>query len=203
MATDAVLERAEPAEAPDLDALLQKLPAPDRAESERVCKELLKGGKATVDALIAKLGAAADARARTALHGLALHVARPGATAERKAFAGALAGHLGGEAPSGVKAFVLQQLEYAGGPEVVAAVAKLLPDDDLGGPAARALVAIGGDSAAGALREALPKVTKASKVAVVQALGALRDKKAVDPLVKAAADADKGVRLAALRALGD
>src|SRR5262249_34828003 len=56
---------------------------------------------------------------------------------------------------------------------------------------------------AGALREALPKVTKASKVAVVQALGALRDKKAVDPLVKAAADADKGVRLAALRALGD
>jgi HEAT repeat protein len=191
------------AEEVDLAALLQRLPAGDRTSAEAVSKELVKGGRPVVDKLIGLLGGKGDAKARVALHGLALYTSRPGAEAERKAYSEALAAHLAGRAAAPVKVFLLQQLQFAGGPEVVAPAGKLLTDEELGEPAARALVAVGGDKAAEALREALPRVKGRTKLAVVQGLGVLRDKKAVDALLKLTAERDRDLRLTTWAALGN
>jgi uncharacterized protein (TIGR02996 family) len=183
-----------------LSDLLKKLPASDRATAEALSKELVKGGRKVVDGLVARLGGKEDAKARYALHGLALYTSRPGAGAERKAYSSALAAHLARDHPTSVKAFLLQQLQYAGGPEAVAPIAKLLTDEKLCEPATQALVRL---RSADALRAALPKVGVKNKVTLVQALGTLRDRKALDALLGAAADKDPAVRLAALVALAD
>src|SRR5262249_23715101 len=49
-----------PPAAGDLDALLARLPAKDRAEADKVAGELVKGGRATVAALVGRLGTKED-----------------------------------------------------------------------------------------------------------------------------------------------
>jgi HEAT repeat protein len=187
--------------ADDLNDLLEKLPAADRETAESVCKELLKGGKQTIVKLIVMLAGKQDASARRALHGLAVYSARPGADTDRGICANALAEQLAADHSAAVKAFLLQQLQYCGGAEVVPAVARMLTNEALVDPAAQALVRIGGEKAATALREALAKVKGKGQVAIIQGLGKLRDTKAAVLLTKASGDKDRDLRLAALDAL--
>jgi hypothetical protein len=85
----------------------------------------------------------------------------------------ALAGELDGDHSGELKAFIVRQLQLCGRPDEVPALARLLPSDRLCAPAAQALIAIGGDGALAALREALPKAEGKRELAIHQAVGIL------------------------------
>lgn len=187
--------------ADELDDLLAKLPAADRETAAAVCADLLKLDK-PVAKLAGLLDGKQDAAARRAIHGLAVHVARPGASKERESFAKALAEQVELQRTTPNKMFLLQQLQYCGGPEVVPAIAKALPVEGLTNSAAQVLARIGGDKSTAALRDALPAAKGKGKVAIVQALGKLRDPQAAVPLTKLSGDKeDRDLHLAVLDAL--
>jgi HEAT repeat protein len=190
-------------------------PAPDVAL--KAVQEVLKGGKDNLVALVGMLkepdppsrgdvAASAesakgeDYKARYLLHAVATHVRRPDAEQERRMVSEALASTLDGARPSIIKAYVLEELEWVGGPESVAAVSKLLLDPELYDFAIRALVNI---RAAAPMRAALPGAKGRNRVALTQALGVLRAAKSVPAVTQALRDADRDLRLAAAHALAN
>jgi len=120
-----------------------------------------------------------DVHVRHCLHGQAM---RAGGWPEedRQAFTRALAGTLKGDHPKPAKAFVIRQLQVAGGAEVTAALGDWLLDDELWEDAAQALLAIG-DTGVQFLK-ALPKAKGKQLLTTVQALGVLRVNNAAEPL---------------------
>jgi HEAT repeat protein len=195
------------AAAPDLDALLKLVPAEEPGARRKAFEELLSlGAREAAGALVAKLvepGHGDDNAVRIALHGLAVHAARPGAEAERAAAGGALARALEGERPPGVKGFIIEQLQIAGGAESVPALARALSEEALAAPACAALGANPSAEAAAALLDALPKAVGDSRLAVIMALGKKRHPGATEALLPLAAAEDEAERRAALEALGD
>jgi len=186
-----------------LATLIDKLPAQNGADAEQAAKALAAEGQAGVRALVAMLRPAdtgGDAKARYALHGLAMYVSRPGAGAERKTFAAAVGAELAGAQPPEVKAFLIRQLQLVRDPAAVAPLARLLGDEAMGVPAAAALTATGGDAVCETLRKALPAAKGRTRVAIVQALGVLGDGGAAALVAAAMRDADPAVRMAALHA---
>lgn len=208
--------------------LVRQLPAQDVAAALDISAKLVKGGKPAISQIVGLLcepGKAPDeearelnVKARYALHGLALYVARPQAEAERKLFVATLLEALGTQKPASIKGFLVRQLQLAGGEDAIGTIAQfLLGPKDTCEYAAQALVAIamegkgvgatdqavGPPAVADALRDALPKVKGPSRLTVIQALGVVRDQKAVPALLKAATDDDSEVRLTALFALAN
>ncbi|MDI9446182.1 MAG: HEAT repeat domain-containing protein, partial [Planctomycetota bacterium] len=112
---------------------------------------------------------------------------------------------LGGERPMHTKAFLCQELQWAGGKEAAAALGKLLLDEELVEPASMALVAIR-HGAADAFRAALPAARGKCRRNIIQSLGAIKDTASADALRAALADPDAEVRIAAgwgLSRMGD
>lgn len=202
--------KAAPAPGPQptgrLAGILAKIPNDDAAAAMAAYGELAKlGPQGIMDlaALIVEPGAVDDSRARTAFHGLAMYVSRPGADAQRKMFSETVAGLLGGKAPNSVKSFYLTQLRLAGLPADAPAIGALLASDELCDYAAQTLVSIGPDAAAPVLRQALAKAPGKCRLTIIQNLGVVRDVQAGPELMKCAADGDREVRLAALWALAN
>jgi len=193
--------------APEIQALLDRLPAPDKdgkltgpapADAEALYKEILDGGPDRLRALVNAVAETAEGegwRARYLLHGLAMHVGRPGAEAQRKRVVEALAAALGGDRPKAVLAFLCQELQAAGTKEAVPALARLLADEALCEPAAMALLAIA-DGVAEPFRAALPKAAGACRLTILQGLGALRDGASAEAFRAALGDGDREIRLA-------
>jgi len=197
--------------------LVARMPRPDPEDKilknvepgqvEKVAAELLAGGREAVAALVAMLtepGAeASDSPVRHALHALVIHACREG-DAQRRAAAAALTSMLSDEArPPAVRSFVVQQLALCGDRDAAPALGALLADEQLYADAVMALLSIGGGSASDQFRAALGDATGSRRVAVIQALGTLRDAASADALRHAAArDPDRSARLAAVRALG-
>jgi HEAT repeat protein len=149
--------------------------------------------------LLARSG---DNRIRHALHALTTHVCGLKDEAKRKAFTETLADTFAGKAPPDVRAFVVRQLQLVGGPESASALGRQLLDPTLGTDAAQALLAVR-SGAAEQFRAFLNKATDRQRVAIIQALGALRDA-AVAPALRAlVADPDPDTRLAAGWALAN
>jgi HEAT repeat protein len=137
---------------------------------------------------------------RYVAHGLAVYSTRPGLEKQRAAVTEALVARLQSDKPKLIRAFVVRTLQVCGNASHVGALAPLLADEELADPAAQAMVTLGGD-AAGLLAKALPQATGRGRLAIIQALGGLRDGAATEALVKAAEDADENVRLTAVWAL--
>ena len=195
----------------DLKALVDRMPAPARngtyadlddekiQRAEQVVAELRKGGRATVLGLIDMLlapGEGDDVKAHFALHLLAVRLTARGGGAARRAFALAVASRLAGDRPKAVKKYLIEQLQVAGGREVVAALGEALLDPELCDTAARALAAIR-DGAAEQLLAALPKVKGPSRLSVIKKLAVLRAERAAEAFRKALNDGDSDVRIAA------
>ncbi|MBE3070980.1 MAG: HEAT repeat domain-containing protein, partial [Planctomycetes bacterium] len=89
------------------------------------------------------------------------------------------------------------------GPLAVSTISPGLLDEALTDQAAAALVSIGGEAAAKALRDALPKAKGRCRLAILQGLGVLGDAASVPDFIQAAADPDRDVRLTAIAALGN
>jgi hypothetical protein len=197
--------------------LMAGMPRPDKQEKilqdvaegqvEKIVAELLAGGRDAVVALVDMLaepgGEPSDSPARHALHAMAIHASRPG-DERRGATAASLASTLSDrDRPAGVKAFVVQQLKLCGTAAECPGLGKLLADDQLSNDAAMALLAIGGKSVE-QFRAALPDVTGPQRVAVIVALGRLKDLESAVPLRRAAArDPDPVARLEAAWALAN
>ena len=195
---------AAPVAPPAIAPILEKIQTQDAAAAEKLAQDLVKLGPqgiADLCGLVVEPGKIDDSKARFALHGLAMHTARPGAGAERMMVCEGFRKVLAGPAPAAIKGFFLRQLRLMGCPKAIPAISEFLLNEELSEYAAQALVSIGGDEAAAALRQALPKATGKFRLTLIQDLGVIRDAQSAPELLKAAADADREVRLAALFAL--
>ncbi|MCX8037072.1 MAG: HEAT repeat domain-containing protein [Candidatus Sumerlaeia bacterium] len=144
-----------------------------------------------------------QAGARFALHGMAMHVSRPGAEGERRAYVAILLDALRSNLPVEVKKFLIEQLQIAGRAEAVPVLARCLDDEALAESARQALEANPAEEAVAALRKALGGAKGTLRIGIIQALGARRDKQSVDLLIEEIRKSDLlPVRCAALIALG-
>jgi HEAT repeat protein len=199
-------EAQAPAAPPAIAEIIGRIQASDSAAAQKLAKDLVNLGPqgiADLCGLVVEPGKTDDSKTRFALHGLAMYASRPGAEAERLMVCEAYRKMLAGPAPAAVKGFFLRQLRLVGCPKAVAAISEHLLNEDLCEYAAQALLSIGGDAAAEAMRQALPKAKGKCRLTLIQDLGVARDAKAAPDLLKAAADADREVRLAALFGLGN
>jgi HEAT repeat protein len=100
------------------------------------------------------------------------------------------------------RAYLCQELQWAGGDEACPALGKLLVDEELTDAAALALVAIGGEQAASQLCAAATRAAGRCRLVVMDALADLADPHSIDILKEALDDDDPQVRLAAGAGLG-
>ncbi len=171
----------------------------DKEKIEAAIAEVYKGGRESVLALVEMLGepgSEEDVKPHYALHCLANYVLIVEDEKARKELAETLAGQLGGHLSDYHKAFLCQELQWAGGQEATAALGRLLLDDGLVEPATMALTAIK-DGAAEQFRAALPNAKGKCRLNVVQGLGAVGDTQSTAALMHALSDPDREVRLAA------
>ncbi|MDY7107646.1 MAG: ThuA domain-containing protein [Planctomycetota bacterium] len=99
------------------------------------------------------------------------------------------------------KAFACRQLALVGGDESVAALAALLDDERLSHMARYALEGIPRDAAAGALRNALHRVSGELRIGIINSIGERGDIRAV-PMLRHIATDDRATMLAVIAALG-
>jgi hypothetical protein len=177
----------------------------DKEKIEGAIRSILRGGRENIIGVIDMLvepGKGDDVKAHYALHCMALHVCKLKNDRPRRRFSRILASQIGGDRPKEVQKYLIQQLQVAGGKEVVEALGGVLVDEDLCEPAAQALAAIG-EGAAEQLRKALSKVSGKCRLTILQNLGVVGDTKSVGALKKAVVDEDEAVRTAAVWALAN
>ncbi|MEW6250441.1 MAG: hypothetical protein AB1716_07325, partial [Planctomycetota bacterium] len=189
-----------PGSSAGLNELLARLPA----NSAAIRQDLLELEAADIRALCGMLtepGPGEDAKARYALHGLAMVLGEPQQAEARGRFIEALAQALVATPAPRDPDFLLAQLQFAGDERVVPAVTALLANERHCGRAAHVLVAVGGEPALAALRQALAAAQGSCRVSIILALGELKDTGSVAVLLTDAAAADETLRAAALHAL--
>jgi len=201
-------EQPKPPRRPDREGQGSKFTGPDPAAAEKMCEQVLAGGRASVDELIALIRDPGDPefknyKAEYLLHCLTLYVGRPGHEKHRNLFVETLARQVGNpKLNKVVRGFLVRELQLVGDKSVTGPLGRLLDDEDLCADAAAALVAIG-DGAAEQLRGALPRAQGKCRLILVQNLGVVRDARSVAALQKAASDEDRDTRLAAVWALAN
>ena len=189
-----------------VSALIERFPADNAGVRDALCAELIKLGPAGLAesfVLVLPPGAGNDAKARFAINGLAVYVTRTGAEAERQMFVKAILATLASSADKQVASFFVSQVQIAGKAEAVKPLALYLRDQALAGPAVAALQTIGGPEAAKVLLQGLEASSGAAKLAIIDALGAMRSREAVKRLMPLAESNDPPVRRAARFALAN
>jgi HEAT repeat protein len=189
-----------------VSALVERFPADNAASRDALCAELVRLGPAGLAEAFSRVlppGAGNDAKARFAANGLAVYVTRAGAEAERRMLDQALLAALVKASDKQVASFLISQVQIAGRAESIKPLSAYLRDDALAGPAVAALQTIGGAEAAKALAKNLGAAPRAAKLAIVDALGAMRSREAVKKLLPLAGSNDEGLRRAARFALAN
>ncbi len=190
----------------EVTSLLARFPANDAAERDALAAGLLKLGPAAVAQVCGRVqppGGPDDTTARFALNALAVYVTAPGRESQRPALAKAILDATAKTPDKEVQAFLISQVQVAGGPESVKPLARYLADARLAEPAAQALLAIRAPGTAEAFLKALDTATGPAKVTAVKALGDLRSRPAVKKLVPLASSPDERLRQASLWALAN
>ena len=195
----------------ELKALIAQVPDPDAGGTyvnmdeekmeaiRKLLPQLLKGGRDAVLGIIDMLlepGKGNDVKPHFALHLMAVHVTGLGDDKARADFALAVASQVGGGRPKAVQQYLIQELQVAGGKEVVETLGKALLDTELCDDAARALAAIR-DGAAEQFLAALPRVQGRRRLSLIDKLAVLRCPKAADAFKQALGDPDADIRIAA------
>ncbi len=186
--------------------VLERFPARDAATRDGLCAEILGLGPEALGDVCARVlppGEGDDSRARYAVNALAVCVARPGAEAERARFARVLLDALEETRDETVAAFFLSQVQLVGKRESIRPLERYLVDEKLAGPAAAALLSIGGPDAATALLGALDEAPPEARLVLIQSLGEARSREAVPKILPFADSGDEGIRQAALYALAN
>jgi HEAT repeat protein len=200
-----VSNRAEFAE----QELLSRLPARDAVESRLVSASFLQEAPRSVLNLCVQLDTlkpGSDAKVRYALSGLTDFATLPGHGTDKTTYARALCTALGMMHTPLARAFVMEQLQLAGGTESVQTLCRFLTDETLCEPAVQALLAIRTPDAVAGMREALRQTDGTRRITLVNALGELHDRDIVPGLIAWTQGDDHPLRdasLAALAAIGD
>jgi len=175
-------------------------PAPD--EAKKLVASILSGGR---EAILELAEMIRDANGKGEknfkpgylLHAIALRVGDKGRDKDKLVFTEALASLLGGVSPPpGAQEYLLRELQCAGGPEVVKTLGALLEKPGIWEHALSALVAIG-TGAGEPLRKALAGAKGRRRLAILQALGSIRDTTSTAALAGATEDKDENIRLVA------
>ena len=206
----AVASAEEPAQPPKptVGELIKNLHNKPVKERTQVFETLIKGAPDTLNTLsdlLVKPGTGNDTAARFAIRNLSYHVMRPKAPdTERQAAIKPLLELLTSQKDVEIKAFVIGEIQYIGRDEAVGPVSNFLLDARLGAPSTQTLLAIskhaGREEISNAVRAALPEA-KETKATLIRALGALRDRQAVEALTAEVSNEDAGIRRMALYAL--
>ncbi|MFV1968048.1 MAG: HEAT repeat domain-containing protein [Pirellulaceae bacterium] len=193
----------------EIKTLVDQMPDPDRKGmlTENVNKEqidkavlaLYEGGGASLREVIDLLdepGSGKDAKPHYALHCVVNLALIEKDENKRRELCETMASCLDGDLSDDNKAYLCQELQWAGREEAVSAFGELLLNENLVEPAAMALVAI----EAGAVEQfqaALPKAKGKCRLNILDALAALGDASATAALSDALDDEDREIRLAA------
>jgi type 1 glutamine amidotransferase/HEAT repeat protein/fructose-specific component phosphotransferase system IIB-like protein len=187
-------------------SLLERVEFDGHETPETLAEELRRLTRADMAELCARLTvpeAGDDTRVRMVLHALVWQVVSPGQERQRADFVVELCAALERGQPAEVRGFVVEQLMLVGAGEAGPTLGRLLRVADSYAAAARALEALGGAAAAQALRAALTDVRGGQRVAVINAVGGLRDEAAVPLLLAALDEEDVDVQWAAWQALAN
>lgn len=171
----------------------------DKDKIERAVAEIYSGGGRSMRGLIEMLGqpgSQENVKPHYALHCVLNHALIIQDEQGRKELCDVLAAQLGGDRPKHVQAYLCQELQWAGRKESLAALGKLLTDEELSAPAAMALTAIQ-DGAAEQLRAAAAKARGPSRLNILDALAALADGSSAGIFKDALNDSQREIRLAA------
>jgi len=183
-----------------------KFPTHGSDEKAAALAGIVKLGSAGVDEVCKMLvpnGKGSDAQARYALAGLAMHVNRKGADAERKMVAEALTKALTEAPDTLVKAFLIRHVQLVGRQEQVEAMGAYLGDKALSDPAVKAIMYIKTPNAGGVLIKALPKAEGSRRVAIIRALGVVRCAKATTLILDDMSSDVAAIREAAIWAVSN
>jgi HEAT repeat protein len=189
-----------------ITTLLARFPAANAAEKDALCGEILGLGPGAIEEICGRVlppGAGDDTASRFALNGLAVYVTRAGAEKERGLFSRGLLAAIGKAPDKEVQAFLISQIQIAGGKESVKPLARFLSDGRLGEPAAQALLANRQPGTAGVFLKALDSAPGAAKITILKALGELRSPEAVKKILPYAESPDDKLRQTALFALAN
>jgi len=191
---------------PDPDDLGMYTTNIDKEKIDKAIAAIAAGGKESVLGLIALLaepGSAADAKPHYALHCVVNYPLVANNESLRKEICETLASQLENESllPAN-RAYLCQELQWAGRDEACAGLGKVLLNDDLTDAAATSLIAIGGERAAAQLRAAAPRATGKARLNLIDALAVLSDPESAAIFQQTLADSDREVRLAAAAGLG-
>lgn len=184
--------------------LLAQTPANDQKSLERNAGEVAELGKAGITQLVSRLSApekGQNAAVEYAVGGFTYFVNQPGREPWRKMAAEAYADALPKLSDRTNKAFVLFQLQQVDKGEGLTAIAPLLEDSDLAGPAARALAASGTEAAGNTLLKALGNASGDRLVSLAEALGDMKFRAAAPAIEKLAEGSDKDLTKVAQYAL--
>lgn len=176
------------ASAESLDELLLRMPARDANEADWVSYQLIEAGDGAIGGLCDRLlpPGGDDAAVRFAVNGLAKYVSTGLREEERELVANSIVQAIRRQTDADAKAFLIRQLEVAGGNESVPSLGAYLSNERLCDPAASALVAIGTQDAAEALAAALPDARGACIGAIAKSLGELRHEASAPVLIEIA-----------------
>ena len=188
-----------------MDTTIKEL-AEKLRHGEAVIEELEARGAAAVKELVLMLKAANDDETVTAsfaLEGLTMHLSRPGAETDCRAFASALASCLEDDscADDVARAVVVKALHLCGGNSEVKAVAAQLDRAKVRDAAILALTAIGTEDARQALVAAAAAAESRVALEYVSAFATLREVRAAELLMKLWRIADAYHRCAIMNAL--
>ncbi len=178
----------------------------NKENTEKAIAEAMKNPATVAAELIKRLldpGAEGnDIQARHLLHTMAVRIPDYGRRMkgnQRAEFSLVLARSLSGNLPDRVKAFIIRQIQYCGGEEVVPAIGAFLTVGGIADDAAQALIAIQKGSA-DQFRKALPKVKKDILLYqnVLHGLAELADKASKAHFLEALGHKDEEVQLLGL-----
>ena len=189
---------------PAVTQLVNTLPANDAKTANAAYAQVLKAGSQGLDEVCARIvppGSGDDSKARFLLSGLAFHVIRPGAEAERKRYAAAILKALSGAKDRETRAFFIRQLRWAGGAESVAPLGRYLLDSSLCEAATFSLLTMRVPGTEESFAAALSSAKKDTAGTLIRALGELRGRKARPDIAKWLKTGDPTVRMLAAHAL--
>lgn len=190
--------------------LLMQIPLQSTLAHNETMKELAALGEPGIQNITSKLvspGKGNDVVMRDAISGLSKYVGKSNDIRLKKTTSQALANALVSAKDDEVRDFILQELQYVAGDEVVPIVRKYLTSTRLADPAARVLIRVNSANAANALMYALSTAKGPAQQTLIKALGDLRYAPAAKRLAqlwpKATDDNLKKVLLRSLAETGD
>lgn len=191
---------------PKVAAILAKLPANSPERLTKTMEELAGLGKAGLVEIATQLtppGKGDNTKVEYALGGFSYAATQSGRESWRKMAAEAYAEALPRVPDAYNKMFLIYQLQTVGRDESVPVLATYLNDENLAGPASRALARIGTSLAGESLLQALLKASNANKGYITEALGMTKYQKAAAELEKIATSSDRNLRKLSLYALSE